>query len=58
LESRKRFLSRIDCGDAVYAARSSAGRTRRAISAPRSRSVTAMSYWLCRSIQNLGPLPK
>ena len=36
----------------------SAGRTRRAISAPRSRSTRAMSYWLWRPIQNEAPLPK
>lgn len=36
----------------------SAGRTRRAISAPLSRSAMAMSYCPCRSIQNCAPLPK
>ena len=36
----------------------SAGWTRLAISAPRSRSTTAMSCWLCRSSQNWAPLPK
>ena len=36
----------------------SAGRTRRVISPPRSRSTTAMSYWLCRSSQNCALLPK
>ncbi len=36
----------------------SAGRTRLAISAPRSRSMTAMSYWLCRSSQNWARFPK
>jgi hypothetical protein len=36
----------------------SAGRTRLAISAPRSRSITAMSYWLCRSSQNCARFPK
>ena len=39
-----------------YAA--SAGRTRRDISLPLSRSTTAMSYWLCRSSQNCARLPK
>ena len=36
----------------------SAGRTRRAISGPRSFSTIAMSYWLCRSSQNCALLPK
>ena len=36
----------------------SAGRTRSAISAPRSRSTRAMSYWHWRPIQNGAPLPK
>ena len=36
----------------------SAGLTRLAISLPFSRSTTAMSYWLCRSSQNCGRLPK
>ena len=36
----------------------SAGRTRLVISDPRSRSTSARSYWLCRSSQNCGRLPK
>ena len=40
----------------VHAA--SAGRTRWAISAPRSRSTRAILYWLWRSSQNCGRLPK
>ncbi len=36
----------------------SAGRTRLAISVPCSRSITAMSYWLCRSSQNCARFPK
>jgi beta-phosphoglucomutase-like phosphatase (HAD superfamily) len=36
----------------------SAGLTRRAISAPFSRSTTPMSYWPCRSSQNCALLPK
>ena len=36
----------------------SAGRTRLEISTPRSRSMTAMSYWLARSSQNWGRFPK
>jgi hypothetical protein len=36
----------------------SASRTRLAMSAPRSRSMTAMSYWLCRSSQNWARFPK
>src|SRR5436190_6326897 len=40
----------------LYAA--SAGLTRRLMSAPFSRSITAISYWLCRSSQNCALLPK
>jgi hypothetical protein len=36
----------------------SGGRTRFAISAPCSRSITAMSYWPCRSSQNCARFPK
>src|SRR4051812_17649800 len=40
----------------LYAA--SAGLTLRLMSAPFSRSITAISYWLCRSSQNCALLPK
>ena len=46
----------LDHDPGLHAA--SAGRTRLAISAPRSRSTRAMSYWLWRPIQNDAPLPK
>ena len=36
----------------------SPGRTRLSISAPRWRSTSARSYWLCKSSQNCGRLPK
>ena len=41
-----------------YRHATSAGRTRLAISAPCSRLITAISYWLCRSSQNCARFPK